>query len=209
MDKSKELNRLDRRMSRTKELQAELDHRTEVEEKVFRLFSEGKFEEGKALLDTLDNKKVLELAEGDATAEEESHITTRDITCVVMHLQGLLYETRLGRNSVTGTLLPCWMCPYLGRCMPQGFDEFKYMNKVFELKTDVTRCAEYHINSYINNSLMSRKMRRENACDNCQNKWCNHATCMNKTLKPLFALYNKLNIRCYGYLSKSDIQCLK
>ena len=70
MDKSKELNRLDRRMSRTKELQAELDHRTEVEEKVFRLFSEGKFEEGKALLDTLDDEKVRELMEDNKYPEK-------------------------------------------------------------------------------------------------------------------------------------------
>ena len=30
MDKANELNRLDKRMARTKELQAELDHRSEV-----------------------------------------------------------------------------------------------------------------------------------------------------------------------------------
>lgn len=72
MDKAKELDRLDKKMARTKELQKELDHRTEVEEKVFKLFSEGKFEEGKALLDTLDDEKVMELAEGDVAAEEEN-----------------------------------------------------------------------------------------------------------------------------------------
>lgn len=54
-----------------KDLQEELDHRKEVEDKVFRLFSEGKFEEGKALLDTLDDEKAMELAEGDVAAEEE------------------------------------------------------------------------------------------------------------------------------------------
>ena len=71
MDKAKELDRIDKKMARTKELQKVLDHRTEVEEKVFKLFSEGKFEEGKALLDTLDDEKVMELAEGDVAAEEE------------------------------------------------------------------------------------------------------------------------------------------
>ena len=74
MDKAKELDRLDKKMARTKELQKELDHRTEVEEKVFKLFSEGKFEEGKALLDTLDDEKVMELAEGDVAAEEDKKI---------------------------------------------------------------------------------------------------------------------------------------
>lgn len=54
-----------------KDLQKELDHRKEVEDKVFALLAEGKFEEGKALLDTLDDEKAMELAEGDVAAEEE------------------------------------------------------------------------------------------------------------------------------------------
>ena len=40
----KELNRLDQMILRTKEFQKELDYRKEVEDEVFRLFSEGKFE---------------------------------------------------------------------------------------------------------------------------------------------------------------------
>lgn len=74
MNKAKELDRLDKKIARIKELQEELDHRKEVEDKVFRLFSEGKFEEGKALLDTLDDEKVMELAEGDVAAEEDKKI---------------------------------------------------------------------------------------------------------------------------------------
>ena len=206
MDKAKELDRLDKRIARTKELQKELDHRTEVEEKVFKLFSEGKFEEGKALLDTLDDEKVMELAEGDVAAEEESQITTRDITCVVMHLRGLSYETMLGRNRVTGTLLPCCLCPYVRYC---SLDALEFMKKVFELQTDVTRCAEHHINSYINNSLIGKTMRIENACDKCEKRYCNHATCMKETLSQLFELQDELNVRCDGCLNKSDILCLK
>ena len=59
MNKAKELDRLDKKIARTKELQKELDHRKEVEDKVFALFAEGKFEEGKALLGTLDDEKVM------------------------------------------------------------------------------------------------------------------------------------------------------
>ena len=58
MDKAKEHNRLDKMIARTKELQKEIDHRHEVEEKVFELFSEGKFEEGDALLATLDDDRA-------------------------------------------------------------------------------------------------------------------------------------------------------
>ena len=68
MDKVKEHNRLDKMIARTKELQKEIDHRHEVEEKVFELFSEGKFEEGDALLATLDDDKARELME-----EEPEH----------------------------------------------------------------------------------------------------------------------------------------
>ncbi len=68
MDKAKEHNRLDKMIARTKELQKEIDHRHEVEEKVFELFSEGKFEEGDALLATLDDDKARELME-----EEPEH----------------------------------------------------------------------------------------------------------------------------------------
>ena len=72
MDRVKKHNRLDKMIARTKELQKEIDHRQEVEEKVFRLFSEGKFEEGDALLDTLDDKQVMELAEGVVATEKKS-----------------------------------------------------------------------------------------------------------------------------------------
>ena len=70
--KKKELERLDRKISRIKELQKELDHRKEIEEKVFKLFSEGKFEEGDDLLATLDDKNVMELAEGVVATEKKS-----------------------------------------------------------------------------------------------------------------------------------------
>lgn len=61
---------MDKKVENIKALQVELDHRTEVEEKVFRLFSEGKFEEGKALLDTLDDGKVRELMEDNKYPEK-------------------------------------------------------------------------------------------------------------------------------------------
>lgn len=70
MDKVKKHNRLDKMIARTKELQKEIDHRQEVEEKVFKLFSDGKFEEGKALLDTLDDGKVRELMEDNKYPEK-------------------------------------------------------------------------------------------------------------------------------------------
>lgn len=89
MNKAKELDRLDKKIARTKELQKELDHRKEVEDKVFRLFSEGEFEEGKALLDTLDDEKVMELAEGDVAVEEDKRIEI-NINCATDLKEGKL-----------------------------------------------------------------------------------------------------------------------
>lgn len=63
---------MDKKAENIKALQEELDHRQEVEEKVFKLFSEGKFEEGDALLATLDDKKVMELAESVVVTEKKS-----------------------------------------------------------------------------------------------------------------------------------------
>lgn len=42
-----------------KDLQEEIDHRKEVEDKVFALLAEGKFKEAQELLDTLDDKQAL------------------------------------------------------------------------------------------------------------------------------------------------------
>ena len=82
MDKAKEHNRLDKMIARTKELQKEIDHRHEVEEKVFELFSEGKFEEGDALLATLDDDKARALMEEErqeAFSHKNVEITKRYI----------------------------------------------------------------------------------------------------------------------------------
>lgn len=66
----KRIKKLKKKMIRTKMLQEELEHRMEIEKKVFKLFSIGKFEEGQKLLNTLDNEKLKKLA-GDEIDNEE------------------------------------------------------------------------------------------------------------------------------------------
>ena len=81
-----ELNRLDQMILRTKEFQKELDYRKEVEDEVFKLFSEGKFEEGKELLDTLDDEKIMALAEPvneQSNNHVESKITTSEAAAIL------------------------------------------------------------------------------------------------------------------------------
>lgn len=52
------MNTIDKKVESVKALQAELDHRTEVENQAIQLISEGRFQEGDDLLNTLDDSIV-------------------------------------------------------------------------------------------------------------------------------------------------------
>lgn len=52
------MSNTDGRVESVKALQAELDHRTEVENQAIQLISEGRFQEGDDLLNTLDDSIV-------------------------------------------------------------------------------------------------------------------------------------------------------
>lgn len=74
----KRIKKLKKKMIRTKMLQEELEHRNEIEKKVFKLFLVGKFKEGQKLLNTLDNEKFKKLA-GDEIDNEDWHMTENKI----------------------------------------------------------------------------------------------------------------------------------
>ncbi len=63
---------MDKKVKEITELQKELDRRTAVEKLAEKMIIDGKFAEAKELLDTLDDKKVMELAEGVVAAEKKS-----------------------------------------------------------------------------------------------------------------------------------------
>ena len=64
---------MDKKVENIKALQAELDRRTAVEKLAEKLIIDGKFEEAKELLDTLDDDKVEKLMEAGEFQEIFSH----------------------------------------------------------------------------------------------------------------------------------------
>ena len=63
---------MDKKVENIKALQAELEHRTAVEKLAEKMIIDGKFEEAKELLDTLDDDKARELMEECPDAYRES-----------------------------------------------------------------------------------------------------------------------------------------
>lgn len=57
------MSNMDKKIKEIKDMQAELDRRTAIEEQVLKLFAEGKFEEGKELLESLDHSDVESVQE--------------------------------------------------------------------------------------------------------------------------------------------------
>ncbi|WP_418963383.1 hypothetical protein, partial [Butyribacter intestini] len=64
---------MDKKVENIKALQAELDRRTAVEKLAEKMIIDGKFEEAKELLDTLDDDKVKKLMEAGEQQEIFSH----------------------------------------------------------------------------------------------------------------------------------------
>lgn len=60
-DFDKEVRAMDKKVENIKALQAELDRRTAVEKLAEKMIIDGKFEEAKELLDTLDDDRAREL----------------------------------------------------------------------------------------------------------------------------------------------------
>lgn len=67
------MSNMDKKIKEIKELQAELEHRTAVEKLAEKMIIDGKFEEAKEILDSLDDDKVRELMEAGEQQEIFSH----------------------------------------------------------------------------------------------------------------------------------------
>lgn len=65
------MGKIDRKIGLIKRMQAEMDHRAEVEEKAVQLITEGRHGEAVALLNSLDDSVIARLQE-EFEAEEES-----------------------------------------------------------------------------------------------------------------------------------------
>lgn len=69
LDYGSEVRAMDKKVENIKALQAELEHRTAVEKLAEKMIIDGKFEEAKELLDTLDDDKARELMEEEPQYE--------------------------------------------------------------------------------------------------------------------------------------------
>lgn len=143
-----------------KDLQEELDHRKEVEDKVFALFSEGKFEEGKALLDTLDDKQALGMLK-ECVEEYGEEQTKRDVYCVMQHIRAFNYQSSKGEKG--DFALACSLCIMQGKC---DFMEWSALERLEKVDKQYIKCAIKQVEGYKNQH--GRKASRTLACTNCK-----------------------------------------
>lgn len=83
-DFDKEVRAMDKKVKEITELQKELDRRTAVEKLAEKLIIDGKFEEAKELLDTLDDDKARELME----EEPEHEFSKNDEQTLIEYIAG-------------------------------------------------------------------------------------------------------------------------
>lgn len=84
LDYGSEVRAMDKKVENIKALQAELEHRTAVEKLAEKMIIDGKFEEAKELLDTLDDDKARELME----EELEHEFSKNDERTLIEYIAG-------------------------------------------------------------------------------------------------------------------------
>lgn len=84
LDYGSEVRAMDKKVENIKALQAELEHRTAVEKLAEKMIIDGKFEEAKELLDTLDDDKARALME----EELEHEFSKNDERTLIEYIAG-------------------------------------------------------------------------------------------------------------------------
>ena len=84
LDYGSEVRAMDKKVENIKALQAELEHRTAVEKLAEKMIIDGKFEEAKELLDTLDDDKARALME----EELEHEFSKNDERTIIEYIAG-------------------------------------------------------------------------------------------------------------------------
>ena len=90
-----------------KDLQEEYDRRREIEEQAFALLAEGKFKEAQELIDSIDDKKALEMLK-EPIEEYGEEQTKKDVYCVMQHIRAFNYQSN--REEKTDFGLACSLC---------------------------------------------------------------------------------------------------
>lgn len=138
------MGRIDENIEKIKDLQSEIDHRTEIEMQAEKLICEGKFEEARELLNSLNDELVRELAEGVGDEDVDSnnkhkkeigtknYLTDRDLYCLAIILQGYEY---LDGDTFSG----CKYCMYHEDCDSAASKGYVYFTKTVKGKLqDIT-----------------------------------------------------------------------
>lgn len=143
-----------------KDLQEELDHRKEVEDKVFALLAEGKFKEAQELIDSIDDKKALEMLK-EPIEEYGEEQTKKDVYCVMQHIRAFNYQSSKGEKD--DFTLACGVCFMQGKCDFMVWSALEHLEKVDK---QYIKCAIKQVEEYRNKH--GRKASRTLACTNCK-----------------------------------------
>lgn len=143
-----------------KDLQEELDHRKEVEDKVFALLAEGKFKEAQELLDTLDDKQALGMLK-ECVEEYGEEQTKKDVYCVMQHIRAFNYQSSKGEKD--DFTLACSVCFMQGKC---DFMVWSALERLEKVDKQYIKCAIKQVEEYRNQD--GRKASRTFVCTNCK-----------------------------------------
>lgn len=143
-----------------KDLQEELDHRKEVEDKVFALFAEGKFKEAQELIDSLDDKRALEMLK-EPIEEYGEEQTKKDVYCVMQHIRAFNYQSSKGEKA--DFALACSLCIMQGKC---DFMVWSALESLEKVDKQYIKCAIKQVEEYRNQD--GRKASRTLTCTNCK-----------------------------------------
>ena len=143
-----------------KDLQEEYDRRREIEEQAFALLAEGKFKEAQELIDSLDDKKALEMLK-EPIEEYGEEQTKKDVYCVMQHIRAFNYQSN--REEKTDFGLACSLCYRKMHC---DFNEKIALEHLRKVDTNYMKCVIQRVEAY--RWQHGEKANMYKACTNCK-----------------------------------------
>ena len=145
------MDKYTKKIKAIKDLQEEYDHRREIE---------GKIKEAQELIDSLDDKKALEMLK-EPIEEYGEEQTKRDVYCLMQHIRAFDYQSDRKENADFG--LPCSLCYKQKRC---DFNEKTAIEHLRKVDKDYMKCAIRQVEEYREQHGEKADMHR--ACTNCK-----------------------------------------
>lgn len=154
------MDKYTKKIKAIKDLQEEYDHRREIEEQAFALLTEGKFKEAQELIDSLDDKKALEMLK-EPIEEYGEEQTKKDVHCVMQHIRAFSYQSRKGEESDFG--LACSLCYRKRYC---DFNENVALKHLRKVDKNYMKCIIRRVKDY--RKQYGEKANMYKACTNCK-----------------------------------------